>query len=44
MLVVNLMHKFKLGVWKALFTHLIWILYTAMLGGKLVAILDKRYV
>jgi hypothetical protein len=44
MLVVNLMHKFELEVWKALFTHLIWILYTTTLGGKLVAILDERYV
>jgi len=26
--VVDLMHEFELGVWKGVFTHLIWILYT----------------
>jgi hypothetical protein len=44
MLVVNFMHEFELGVWKALFVHLIRILYTAALGAKLVAVLDERYV
>ena len=44
MLVVNLMHEFELGVWKVLFIHLICILYAAVPGGKLVAILDERYV
>ena len=44
MLVVDFMHEFELGVWKALFVHLIWILYTAAPGAKLVAILDERYV
>ncbi|KAL1750714.1 hypothetical protein FB107DRAFT_294399 [Schizophyllum commune] len=29
MLVVDLMHEFELGVWKAIFTHLIRILYAA---------------
>jgi hypothetical protein len=43
-LVVDFMHEFKLGVWKGLFVHLIWILYAAAPGGKLVATLDKRYV
>jgi hypothetical protein len=43
MLVVDLMHEFELGVWKALFTHLIRILYAAAPGGKLVAILDERF-
>lgn len=28
MLVVDLMHEIELGVWKALFTHLIRMLYT----------------
>jgi len=37
------MHKFELGVWKALFTHLVCILYAAGLGGGLVANLDERY-
>jgi len=44
MLVVDFMHEVELGVWKGLFAHLIQILYTAMLGGKLVAILNERYV
>ena len=44
MLVVDLMHEFELGVWKALFIHLICILYAATPGGKLVAVLDERYV
>lgn len=29
MLVVDMMHKFELGVWKALFTHLLRVLYAA---------------
>ena len=37
------MHEVELGVWKALFTHLICILYAATPGGKLVGILDERY-
>jgi hypothetical protein len=44
MLVVDLLHEFELGVWKALFTHLIRILYAAAPGGSLVAELDQRYV
>jgi len=44
MLVIDLMHEFELGVWKVLFIHLIHILYAAAPGGKLVAVLDKRYV
>lgn len=43
MLVVDLMHEFELGVWKALFVHLIRVLYAAVPGGRLVAELDKRY-
>lgn len=43
MLVVDFMHEFELGVWKALFTHLVRILYTAEPGGGLVADLDERY-
>jgi hypothetical protein len=44
MLVVDLLHEFELGVWKALFTHLIRILYAAAPNGSLVAELDRRYV
>jgi hypothetical protein len=43
MLVVDLLHEFELGVWKALFTHLIRVLYAAP-GSSLVAELDRRYV
>jgi hypothetical protein len=43
MLVVDFMHKFELGVWKTLFTHLVCILYAAEQGGVLVANLDERY-
>jgi hypothetical protein len=45
MLVVYFMHEFELGVWKALFTHLVRILY-AISGSanEVVAELDKRYV
>jgi hypothetical protein len=42
MLVVDFMHEVELGVWKALFTHLIRILYAAAPSGKLVGILDER--
>ena len=44
MLVVDLLHEFELGVWKALFTHLIRILHAAAPHGRLVAELDSRYV
>ena len=44
MLVVDLLHEFELGVWKALFTHLIRILHAAASHGGLVAELDRRYV
>ena len=43
MLVVDLMHEFELGVWKAIFTHLIRLLYVAGPGGWLVTELDRRY-
>ena len=44
MLVVDLLHKFELGVWKALFTHLIQILHAAAPHGSLVAKFDRWYV
>ncbi|KAF9039172.1 hypothetical protein BJ165DRAFT_1531274 [Panaeolus papilionaceus] len=44
MLVVNLLHEFELGVWKALFSHLIRILYAAGSGSdKYVIELDCRF-
>jgi len=43
MLVVDLLHEFELGVWKALFTHLIRLLYAAGKGSdEFVIELDKR--
>ncbi|KIK01139.1 hypothetical protein K443DRAFT_99156, partial [Laccaria amethystina LaAM-08-1] len=42
MLVPDLLHEFKLGVWKALFTHLIRVLYAAAPDGSLVAELNRR--
>lgn len=44
MLVVDFMHEFELGVWKALFTHLIRILHAAAPNGRLATVLDERYV
>jgi len=44
MLVVDLMHEFELGVWKAVFSHLIRILYAAGSSGRLVGELDRRSV
>lgn len=41
MLVVDLLHEFELGVWKAIFTHLMHILCTA--GGTLIQQLNYRY-
>jgi hypothetical protein len=43
MLMVDIMHEFKLGIWKALFVHTIRILYVVAPGGRLVALLDERY-
>jgi len=42
MLVVDLLHEFELGVWKATFTHLIRILYAE--GSDKIQILNKRQV
>lgn len=42
MLVVDLLHEFELGVWKALFTHLIRVLFAAGDGtDRLVIELDR---
>jgi hypothetical protein len=40
MLVVDLLHEFELGVWKALFIHLLRMLEA--MGGGLVDELDRR--
>ena len=42
MLVVDLMHEFELGVWKALFIHLLRMLNAV--DAALVHELDRRYV
>lgn len=42
MLVVDIMHEFELGTWKAVFSHLIRVLYAISPSGNLVAQLDER--
>jgi hypothetical protein len=42
MMVVDLLHEFELGVWKATFTHLLRILYAA--EGNLIQELNNRCV
>lgn len=42
MFVPDLLHEFELGVWKAVFTHLIRILYAA--GNNGIQKLNWRYV
>jgi hypothetical protein len=42
MLVVDMLHKFELGVWKAIFTHLMCIIHAAR--GAAVQELNWRYV
>jgi hypothetical protein len=41
MLVVNLLHEFELGVWKAVFAHLLWLLYAQ--GGNSIQKLNERH-
>lgn len=43
MLAPDLMHELELGVWKALFTHLVRVLYAAASDGSLVRELDERF-
>jgi hypothetical protein len=38
------MHEFELGVWKAVFVHLLRILSSARAGDELLHELDRRYV
>ena len=40
--VVDLLHEIKLGVWKALFTHLIRML--VVISRKSIQVLNERYV
>ncbi|KAF9230351.1 hypothetical protein BU15DRAFT_57343 [Melanogaster broomeanus] len=40
--VIDLLHEFELGVWKAIFTHLLRILFAA--GGDGIQELNKRYL
>ena len=42
MLVVDLLHEFELGVWKALFIHLLRLLEASDKGA--INTLDARYV
>jgi hypothetical protein len=42
MLVVDLLHEFELGVWKACFTHLLRILYAQ--GNDAIQALNRRQV
>lgn len=44
MFVVDLLHEFELGVWKATFTHIIRVLFAAVSGGEMVAKLNARLV
>ena len=41
MFVPDLLHEFELGVWKAIFTHLLRILYSC--GGNTIQTLNSRY-
>ena len=43
MLVVDLLHEIELGIWKAIFKHLLRLLHAAAPAGRLVAELDRRY-
>jgi hypothetical protein len=40
---LDLMHECELGTWKALFMHLIRLLYALPGGSELVTALDGRY-
>jgi hypothetical protein len=41
MFVPDLLHEFELGVWKAVFTHLLRILYA--IPGEAIQTLNQRY-
>jgi hypothetical protein len=38
----DLLHEYELGVWKAVFTHLLRILYAY--GGNAIQTLNERYI
>jgi hypothetical protein len=40
MFVIDLLHEFELGVWKAIFIHLLRILHAA--GGNAIQDLNRR--
>ncbi|KAF8233561.1 hypothetical protein L208DRAFT_1265942, partial [Tricholoma matsutake] len=40
MLIVDLMHEFELGVWKATFIHIIQVLHSAVKDGSAVVELN----
>jgi hypothetical protein len=42
MFVVDELHEFELGVWKAIFTHFMHVLHAA--GGDSVQTLNRRYI
>lgn len=42
MFIVDLLHEFELGVWKAVFTHLLRLLYAQ--GADGIQLLNKRYI
>jgi hypothetical protein len=42
MFVVDLLHEFELGIWKAIFTHLLRLLYAE--GNDRIQTLNKRCV
>jgi hypothetical protein len=42
MLVVDMMHEFELGVWRATFIHIIRVLHAAVPSGQAVTELNKR--
>lgn len=44
MLVVDLLHEFELGVWKATLIHIIRILYSTARDGSVVAEFNRRWV
>jgi len=43
MLVVDILHEFELGVWKAVLTHLVRILHTTGKKEGRVQTFNKRY-
>ena len=44
MLVVDMMHEFELGVWKAVLTHLLRVLQAKEAGRDLIVEFDYRLV